>query len=548
MTADRHAQKIDTRMRSERIQRSGQGRGSEHPELTPMMQAVSPRAVALFFALTLLSYAALSPAVFRSMGYANEEVEAGERVLSRIGLYSQAEGPGVWPRNGVATVVAHLPFLAISHLVLGESPGAEDWLLSFEPILFTAGLLTILFAWSASLSGNSRFALVLSLGAGFATMLWPYAYIGLEVQQSFFLLLSAFLVLGLRWRASLPKVILFSLCAGFAISVKTAGTVLIPAILFLAWKLFEGERKTAPVTLFKMSVAFAIAGVMYKGNSYLQMMFWNEWGGSGDYLREWLVRDPIAFYINVVGFIGSPNKGLIVFAPLAVIALLRLPVAFRKHRDVTLFALLAFVPPLLGFSALMIWTDENWGPRYLHESIAPLTLVIAVAGRGEDLRLRRSIPLLAALGAGLIVSFLGAFFSYGALQYVAAQTGQATLERFQSDPVWNHVRFNARLLRVWLSSEDSDQTLWTPSHHHWDFSGKSKPAEVRSANLQEVMTPQAVLVRNGGTAPGEPGFGPWIVALVSLFASPLVLWRLWLETDTRPKDTAALVDEPPRDS
>lgn len=509
-----------------------------------MTRAMDRRVAALFFCSAVLFYSAFSPAVFRSMGYANEEVEAGKRALSRIGLYSPVDGPPVWPRNGVATVAAHLPFLAVSHVLLGESQNAEDWLLSFEPILFTAGILTILFIWAASLSGSSRLALILAFGAGFATILWPYAYIGLEVQQSFFLMLAAFVVLKLRWRPSLLKLVLFSLCAGLAISVKTAGTVLIPAILFLAWKFFDGEQKSSPAVLARMAAVAVITGVIYKANSYLQMMFWNEWGGSADYLRQWLVRDPIAFYLNVVAFIGSPNKGLIVFAPLAIVALFAIPAAWKRDRDVTLFALLAFVPPLLGFSALMIWTDENWGPRYLHEAIAPLILLLGAGAPAAELRARRAIPIFAALLAGLVISFLGAFFSYGALQYVASQTGQATLERFQSDPVWNHVRFNARLLRVWLLSGEAKQTLWTPEHHHWDFSGKSAPPEPRAANLHEVMTPQAVLVRNWGTGPGEPGFGAWIFAFVSLIAAPVTLW--WLVRATRRRTTAALADEPAR--
>ncbi|HUF17393.1 MAG TPA: hypothetical protein VMS12_05040 [Thermoanaerobaculia bacterium] len=460
------------------------------------------------------------------MGYVNEELEAGKRVLASVGLYSPRAGEAVWPRNGVISVVAHLPFLAASHLLLGESERAEDWLLSFEPILFTAGILTILFRWIWRINGSARWAFILSFGAGFCTMLWPYAYIGLEVQQSFFLMLTGYLVLARKWQPTFLRLLAVAICAGFAISVKTAGTVLIPAVAFLIWKFFEGERKTAPLTIVKIVLTIGITGLIYRGNSYLQMMFWDEWGGSSDYLRQWIVRDPVAFYLNVVSFLGSANKGLIVFAPLVIVSLFAVRSAWKRERDVTGFALLAFVPPLLGFSMLMIWSDENWGPRYLHEAIAPMVLCLGAARWNRPFGLRSEIPLVTSLVVGFMVSFLGAFFSYGALQYVASQTRQATLERFQSDLVWNHVRFNARLLNVWLTSGEATEARWTPVHHPWDFSGGAPRDPSISVNLRDVMEPQATLVRDWGTRPGETGFGRWLFSLLCLLGAPVASYRV----------------------
>ncbi len=496
------------------------------------------RTATAFFAAMVLGYAALSPGVFSSMGYVQEELEAGRRVLSQVGLYSSRSGEPVWPRNGVVSVVAHLPFLAVAHLLPGDSERAEEWLLSFEPILFTAGTLTILFLWIWQINGSGRWALILASGAGFATLLWPYAYIGLEVQQSFFLMLTAYLVLARQWRPTPGRLLILAVVAGFAISVKTAGTVLIPAIAFLIWKFFDSERKSSPATIAKMVVMIAITGLIYKGNSYLQMFFWDEWGGSSDYLRQWIVRDPVAFYLNVVSFFGSANKGLIVFAPLVIVALFAVRTSWKHDRDATTFALLALVPPLLGFSMLMIWTDENWGPRYLHVAVAPMVLCLGIARTHRAFSLRREIPLITSLLLGFVVSFLGAFFSYGALQYVASQTCQARLETFQSDLVWNHVRFNARLLTVWLSAEDATEVMWTPTHHPWDFSGGAKYEEPLSANLKEVMTPQAALIRQWGKSPTESGFGQFLFSLLCLLAAPLLLYRV--------RSSAAASDEDAR--
>ena len=118
---------------------------------------------------------------------------------------------------------------------------------------------------------------------------------------------------------------------------------------------------------------------------------------------------------------------------------------------------------------LNTWTDETWGPRYLHCALAPLVVALGVTRRREVPTLRREWAVLLALAAGAGVNFLGSAIPYGALHTAMIDASQHTLESAQSDPVWNQVRFNARLFGVWIERVGGagGPRLWTPAHHWW---------------------------------------------------------------------------------
>ena len=94
----------------------------------------------------------------------------------------------------------------------------------------------------------------------------------------------------------------------------------------------------------------------------------------------------------------------------------RLPAAcFRRRsarRDLRPADLLG---PRGVLSFLEMWSDETWGPRYLHSALGPLVLCFAASRRSRPLHLRTEAPLAAAVLLGLGVSFLGTLFYYGSL-------------------------------------------------------------------------------------------------------------------------------------
>ena len=144
----------------------------------------------------------------------------------------------VWSRHGLVPVLFDLPFLKLGKLLV-----SPDFVLSFSPALFTAGLLTILFLWLRKVC-TPGMSLFLTLTAAWGTMLWPYAYIGLETKQSFFVLLAGYLALAggkiRRW----PSLLLFAATCGIALSIKSTGITLWPVIAYLMYVQFRDDHKS----------------------------------------------------------------------------------------------------------------------------------------------------------------------------------------------------------------------------------------------------------------------------------------------------------------
>ena len=146
----------------------------------------------------------------------------------------------IWSRHGLVPLFFDLPFLK-----LGKFLVSPDFMLSFSPVLFTAGLLTILFLWLRKVC-HPGMSLFLTLTAAWGTMLWPYAYIGLETKQSFFLLLAGYLGLACGKVRRWPSLLLFAATCGIALSIKSTGITLWPAIAYLIYVQFwERSQVTA---------------------------------------------------------------------------------------------------------------------------------------------------------------------------------------------------------------------------------------------------------------------------------------------------------------
>jgi hypothetical protein len=447
----------------------------------------SRRHIALFFAGVALLYLSLSPFSIAGQGYALEEMTACRQLLDGA--------PSVdWPRHGGVGLLFQCPFLAASRALPGSSAHREDRFLSTQPVLATAAIATILFVWCSRLSGSVLGGYALALLAGFATMLWPYAYIGLETTQALFLLLTGFLALGpppaRKWRHALA----LGACAAVAVTAKSNGVMLIPAVGYLLF----AYRSRQPSGGAPAALAASLAAAALLGNSVLREAAWVRFGGSAAFLGPLLTDSVLSPPFNLLAFFGSPNKGLVVYAPLAVLGLLALPRAWAAERSVAIFAGLSIGGLALGFSLLEVWSDETWGPRYLHSGIGPLVLCLAAAWRGESLPLRRAAPLLAAAVLGFFVSLLGALFYYGALYGVATGTAPLTVRVLQGDFTWNHVRFNARLFDAWVRNLRGRAT--EPVHlsppRSFDFSDPTSAPAWRAVDLRPRARPQPLLLRS----------------------------------------------------
>ena len=165
------------------------------------------------------------------------------------------------------------------------------------------------------------------VGGGFCTLLWPYAYIGLEVKQSLALLLAGYLGLMNDGKATWSRVLLFALSCAVAVSVKASGTFLVPAILFLVgcyyWR-YSFRENASPSAQTGGNFGNHPGSIFFELGPAFPLLL-SAMGAKVSSSRLWLVSGPTAFLLQVVGYFGSPNKGMFVYAPIVLLSFLAFP-------------------------------------------------------------------------------------------------------------------------------------------------------------------------------------------------------------------------------
>ena len=444
----------------------------------------SKTAIILFFGLSAC-YLSLSPGSIANQGYTGEEIDSGLRMLSitTASLKGRPAPPMIWTRHGPVPVLFDLPFLKLGKYIV-----SPEFMLSFEPALLTAALVSILFLWLRRLC-TPGMSLYLSLIAAFGTMLWPYAYIGLEAKQSFFVLLAGYLALADGKIRTWPRFLVFAVACALATSVKSTGLTLSPVIAYLVYVQFRDDWRARPLKIGVLVVIVAVIGILaFVGRSF----FWGPRGGGANALRPWLTFSPLQIFSNAVGVFGSPTKGLLVYAPVLMACFYAVPRAFRLHRDLVIYSLLVTACTLGLISLLTSPSDEVWGCRYMHVAIAPLILCIGSAWPRFCWRKQAPIVILALMGVA--VSFLGAFYYYGVRDFAMRDASQNTMEWITGDSAWNAVEFNAKLLQVWLSDPGNAPVLWTPKHV-WVWSAPPGATPWKTINLRDYCQPQSFMIR-----------------------------------------------------
>ncbi len=222
----------------------------------------------------------------------------------------------------------------------------------------------------------------------------------------------------------------------------------------------------------------------------------------------------MTFLFNLFSLLASPSKGLIVYSPVCLLGLLAMRQAWHRDPVLVTFCGLVLGGTAFGFAMLHLWSDETWGSRFLHVTVVPMILCLGLTVRTFGLAHKVALATTAILG--LWISFLGSFCYYGILHTVATATEQATLEAFQGDPVWNHVRFNTRLFTIWWS-ESPEAVIWKPTHRWW-FRHPPDAPEWKSVDLRRLAQPQSILLRDWGHPKAGKVLVRWTGYLLCLIA------------------------------
>lgn len=495
----------------------------------PMKFTQTHKTAAILFIALSGCYLSLSSGSITGQGYTGEEIDSGLRTLAVTTAWMKGHPvpPMVWSRHGLVSVLFDLPFLKLGKFVV-----SPDFMLSFQPAFFTAALVTILYLWLRKLCSPAM-SLFLSLTAAFGTMLWPYAYISLETKQSLFIFLAGYLALAGGKIRTWPRLLFFAIICGLAITVKSTGVILWPVIAYLIYAQFRGEwREQRSRILVVVLVIVAIWGLGHWTSNF----FWGPRGGGASNLRPWLVDSPFLLFSNAIGVFGSPTKGLFVYAPVLIASIYAIPRAFRSHRDLAIYALLVTACTLGLLSLLKYPADETWGCRYMHLAIAPLIVCIGAAWPHFH---RRTVAPLAVLAiVGIVVSFLGAFYYYGERDFAMRDAGQNTNERINGDNDWNHILFNARLFRVWLSDAGNAPVLWTPTHI-WIWAPPQDATSWKSINLRDYCRPQSFMLQFWHVLKNGVVLGIFVTYVFSLVVGVVLLsWVVFRTVDEQSADRA----------
>lgn len=494
----------------------------------------------LFFLALTLAYLSLTSGTIEGQGYNQENLVAADQVVTNV-INAVAGRPLVkiaWTRHGFVEPLFHVPFAAISHLLPGNAVKWTGRLAILQPILATSLLCTLLLIWAYWLTASFRWAVLLAASAGFGTMLWPYAYIGLETTQSLALLVAGFITLSREPKRSWPEVLLLAFACAVALTVKLNGVFLAPAIGFLIFKYFGGLEGIR-TSRWKLVIVMATTAVIYALNHLAKSQYWSGMDAGVSYFFDILTDSPLTAALQAFSFFGSPNKSLLLFCPLLALSFLSLGKSWRKQPQLVIFALLALGGLVCGFSITRMWTDETWGPRYLHATIAPLILCLAAANPAAKFNWRQTLPVIVLLWVGSGVSVLGSFFPYGVLHSAASQTSQATLENLQHDPRWNHLRFNWQLMKIWAVGNSPQPELWPPPSHWWFVKPNDAQPE-KTVDLREFANPQPILAQIWRpTMQASPKSFSLVRALTTIFlaAGLMGLVAVWQRANAIDRET-----------
>ena len=495
--------------------------------VTSNPKKLRPIALLFFLALTLF-YLALTPGTIEGQGYNQENLIAANQLATN--LVNAVSGRTLvrveWSRHGFIEPLLHLPLALVNRALFGDSVKWLGRLAILQPILATSLLCTLLLIWSYRLTANFRWAVLLATCGALGTMLWPYAYIGLETTQSLALFAVAFLVLGRPPTRTWPEVLLLGLLCAIAVTVKQNGIFLLPATGYLVFRYFRPASKL-PLERsdwFKLFSVMALTGIAQFANHFAKSNYWVEGDAGLSYFRQLLVDDLAMAVLQAFSYFGSANKSLLVYCPVLVLSFLALGKAYRRQPKLVVFALLTISGMIGGFSIIQMWAEETWGPRYLHVAIAPLLLCLAATKSSVEFAWRKELLLLALLAIGFWVSLLGSLFPYVALHRAAIQSTQSTLEHIQYDLRWNHIRFNWQLLKLRIRGDS--QAAWWPAPSHWWFAKPEDAPQEKPVDLREFATPQPMLAKGWqATIPISPGlFNALRVICLICLALSLVLW------------------------
>lgn len=309
----------------------------------------------------------------------------------------------LYSRKPPALSLFSIPLVWLGLKLPGLSPVRTVLLFNAFVISISCGLL---YTFCRKLGYGDFEALAVSLAAGTATPLWPYAKTFFSEPLAGLGLLGAVLsLICLRGSRRLA----FSLLAGISLGVVLLSKYIF-ALFFplFAWLKLRFELEISPA---RHLVSWAIF-LAPQALALLFLAIWN-WLRYEDFFNTgFLPQESFSavWWQGILGLTLSPGKGLVWYAPL----LLLLPSVglqfHRRHREISILIASLLGGSVLLFGKWFMWHGGDcWGPRFLIPLLPLLALPLAEAFRNFRLR-----PIAFALVfAGIVIQVPGIFVPFG---------------------------------------------------------------------------------------------------------------------------------------
>jgi hypothetical protein len=308
-----------------------------------------------------------------------------------------------------AAVVAWV--VAATGLIDLEAPLAPGFIAALTASLLTAGAMALVYHAVARRT-NGRIGLLVAVGLGVGTNLWPMASRSLwQIETVTF---GLALALHALWRspADTNARHVWIGAAGLALTgcarLETAPAI---AVILASLAVRLGIRRTLPA----VGLVAAAAGVLmaaqwtWFGSPLGAKLLLQETGLAAHGVTGTLSPTP---WEGALGLLVSPSRGAFIFSPIVIVPLLAFPTMWRQRLDAgdnwwSAAATLQYA----GYAVYsMWWGGHTFGPRYLLDALIPLAPA-AAAGVGWVLEQRwRQIAGGLALAWSIVVAATGAFY------------------------------------------------------------------------------------------------------------------------------------------
>ena len=459
---------------------------------------------------------------------------------------------GVYGVYNASASVTAMPLMLLSRALPGHQPERERFMFAMTGPVFGAALGGLLVVAYSMLGFTLPAAVAWALVCAIGTLWWPGSTtIFDQNQHAVWLLLALLLAWQAGRRASLRLALLAGACGAALVTYQENYALLLPFVgIAVATDPSEGradvqESVRQPIDRAAITRYVAFGATSSVG---LMLLFAFNYARFGAMFYSSRFADPLLFgpgnpLAAFLGLLVSPGKGIFLFSPPLVLALLGARRLFARAPALTSAILTASALHLLIIVQLVFFGgDWCWGPRYM-VILIPLWALAVPFGVGRVPR-----PLVSALvSLGVLVQLLGISLDHHRFFY------ERNLHpHFWAKDQWFYLRHSqlfarpGEIVATWRLGVPPQPVAFNPSPQREVTSspfGPPPPAANTGWGRQFTVFylprpwPLWIYWLDAARRPIEPW--PWLaLSSASLAAGAWLTWRTLRRVGTRPGATA----------